>query len=80
MEYYHLCCLVVSIYPPDLWNNVVNVKHELIVTQTHFRRYRRHHALLFLIGLFHIIFSGMYRCETDTGVSLPHHTKYMLGD
>ena len=76
MEYSHLYQLVVSIYPPDLWDNVVDVEHRVIATQTHFRGYRQYHVHLFFIWLFYF-FSGACRYEIDTCASLPHHTRYL---
>ena len=43
--------LVVSIYPPDTKDNVVDVKHKVIVTQIHFNRYRQYYDRLFIIWL-----------------------------
>ena len=33
---FNVVSLVGSIYPPDSWDNVIDVKHRAIVTQTHF--------------------------------------------
>ena len=57
--------LVSYIYLLDLWDNVVDVKHRAIITQTHFYRYRQYHVRLSFL----IFFSGLCRCETDTCLS-----------
>ena len=62
--------MVVYIYPLDSWDNVVDVKHRVIVTQT-FGDTSSTMPVCFLFGSFHFFF-GICRCETDTSASLPH--------
>ena len=56
-------------YPPDLWDNVTDVKHRVSVTQTHFWKYRQYHVRLFFI----CFFSPVYAFVKQTPVlsSLP---------
>ena len=72
--------LISLLVPPDLWDNVINIKPRAIVTQTHFWRYWQYHVRLFLFDFLILFFSSICHCETDTCACLRHHTKSLLGN
>ena len=49
LHMYKKTLLVSFIYPLDLRDNAIDVKHRAIVTQNHFRRYQQYHVRLFFI-------------------------------
>ena len=71
-EIFSLMLLVVSIYRLDYWDNAVDVKHMVIVTQTPFTEIPVVPYPLVSYLVYFIFFSGICRCKTDSSSSTSH--------
>ena len=65
---------IYCIYPPDSRDNVVDIKHKVILTHTLFEDTSSTMSAYFLFGYF-IFFSIICRFETHTYASFLHYTK-----